>query len=362
MKITRILSALLVLALLVAYPGAAFARSDVELFSIRWWMDAMELWAETRNFGADWTYIDGVEDGTPIYNLCLVERDKLKVIQHYVVFGLEDTEEGYDSISTLSTYDDDLANDLRFYNQLSFLLKYLVFSAFITTDLQYEDFRVAIDNAQDCILDILNGDVDREYEFNDFGIDLTVFWVDNNEGDPGIVLSMIYNTDSTSATTPANEYISPRATPRPVYNGQIIVSPGYMCVCPFTVKAPKNDNCYVFLRYICTPPHTVVDREQTSTAKAKGRTDGDIAMFVEAGKSAEIDVPIGVYKLYYATGTDFYDTDMLFGDDTRCYSSGDLFNFYADDEYYQGHTVTLYAVTNGNLDTEPIPEDQFPKR
>lgn len=352
MKITRILSVLLVLALLAVCPGSAFAGSDSKPFSIRWWMDAMETWADSCNFGADWTYIDGVEDGAPIYNLCLVERDKLKVIQHYVIFGPDETEEGYDSIGTLSEYDDNLANDLRFYNQLSFLLKYMVFSATNTTEYQYEDLRVAIDEAQDCILGILNGDSNREYEFNDLGIDLIVFRAADNEGNQGIVLSMTYNTN----------FVSPQPTPRPVYNGQILVSPGYMCVCPFTVEAPRDNNCYVFLEYQYPPLHSVVDREQTGTAKSKGRTDGDIAMYVEAGETAEIDVPIGVYKLYYATGTDFYDTDILFGDDTRCYSSDDLFNFYADDEYYQGHIVTLYTVANGNLDTEPISEDQFPKR
>lgn len=359
MKFTRILSVLLVLALLAVCPGPAFAGSDSKPFSIRWWMDAMEIWADSCNFGADWTYIDGVEDGAPIYSLCLVERDKLKVIQHYVVFGPDETEEGYASIGTLSEYDDDLANDLRFYNQLSFLLKYLVFSAFITTEHQYEDFRVAIDEAMDCILGILSGDSDREYEFNDLGIDLTVFRAADNEGNQGIVLSMIYNTDNASPSTFTNDHVSPQATPQTVFSGKIIVSPGYDCVCPFTVEAPINSNCYVYLKYICTPPHSVVDRRQTNTYAG---IDGDIAVYVGAGRTAEIDVPIGVYKLYYATGTDFYNTDILFGDDTRCYSSDDLFNFYADDEYYQGHIVTLYTVANGNLDTEPISEDQFPKR
>lgn len=359
MKITRILSVLLVLALLVACPGTAFAWSDAEPFSIPWWMDVMEIWAETSNFGADWSYVGRTEDGAPVYNLYLMDRDKFKVIQHNVVFGVYDTEEGYSSIGTLSTYDDDLANDLRFYDQLSFLLKYLVYSAFITTERQYEDFKVAIDEATDCIWGILGGDSNREYEFNDFGIDLTVFRADDNEGNQGIVLSMIYSTDNASSATFTNDYILPQATPQSVFNGKIIVSPGYDCVCPFTVEAPSNNNCYVYLQYQYAPYQSTEARRQTNTYSG---LDGDIAVYVEAGRTVKIDVPIGVYKLFYATGTDFYDTDILFGDDTRCYSSDDLFSFYADDEYYRGHIVTLYAVSNGNLDTDPIPEDQFPKR
>lgn len=359
MKFTRIMSVLLVLALLAVCPGSAFAGSDSELFSIRWWMDAMETWADSCNFGADWSYIGGVEDGSPIYNLCLVERDKLKVIQHSVVFGLYETEEGYGSIGTLSKYDDDLANDLRFYNQLSFLLKYMVFSATNTTEYQYEDLRVAIDEAQDCILGILNGDSNREYQFNDFGIDLEIFSIDDSEGNRGIVLSMTYNTDSASPSTFTNDHVSPQVTPQTVFSGQIIVSPGYNCVCPFTVEAPRDSNCYVYLQYQYAPYQSVEPRKQTGTYTG---LDGDIAVYVAAGKTAEIDVPIGVYKLFYATGTDFYDTDILFGEDTRCYSSDDLFSFYADNEYYRGHIVTLYTVANGNLDTEPISENQFPKR
>lgn len=359
MKATRIMSVLMAIVLLAVCPGAAFARSDAEVFSVDWWMEAMEIWADSCDFGAEWEYVDRSEPGVTLCNLYLAQKDKYKVIRHNVLFGIADLEDGYDSLDIVSEYDDSLANDLRFYNQLSFLLEYVLYSTTYATEGQYEDCADAVNDAMNCIIDILGGNTDQHFEFTNNGIDLVVF---NYEIDPGrdsIAISMIYNTGVASTAAFNDDYVLPQTTPQTVFNGKIIVNPGYDCVCPFTVEAPENTNCYVYLRYICTPPHSVVDRRQSNMYAG---LDGDIAVYVGAGRTVEIDVPIGVYKLYYATGTDFYGTDTLFGDDTRCYSSDDLFNFYADDEYYQGHIVTLYTVANGNLDTDPIPEDQFPKR
>ena len=75
-----------------------------------------------------------------------------------------------------------------------------------------------------------------------------------------------------------------------------------------------------------------------------------------------MDVPIGVYKLYYATGKTFFNTSILFGDTTRYYESDELLTFNASGDYYNGHTITLYEVVNGNLDTDEISEKTFPTR
>ena len=89
--------------------------------------------------------------------------------------------------------------------------------------------------------------------------------------------------------------------------------------------------------------------------------EADIAFYVEAGSEAEIDVPIGVYEFYYSSGGTFYGTEHLFGENSTCFNGGNL-NFYADSQYYNGHTITLYAVVNGNFDTDEIDESAFPTR
>lgn len=90
--------------------------------------------------------------------------------------------------------------------------------------------------------------------------------------------------------------------------------------------------------------------------------EADVAFYLKAGKQVSFNVPIGVYKLYYATGKDFYGTELLFGDNTQYFSSDELLTFYSDSEYYRGHTITLKSTLNGNFETVPISEDQFPKR
>ena len=95
---------------------------------------------------------------------------------------------------------------------------------------------------------------------------------------------------------------------------------------------------------------------------ASAPLENDVAFIVKAGQSYELDVPIGVYKLYYATGKTFFNTAILFGDTTRYYESDELLTFNASGDYYNGHTITLYEVVNGNLDTDEISEKTFPTR
>jgi hypothetical protein len=66
--------------------------------------------------------------------------------------------------------------------------------------------------------------------------------------------------------------------------------------------------------------------------------------------------------MYYATGKLFYGPQDLFGKNTRYYRAESVFDFYATSKSYMGHTVTLYAVSGGNLETDPIPEDMFPTK
>lgn len=96
--------------------------------------------------------------------------------------------------------------------------------------------------------------------------------------------------------------------------------------------------------------------------RSESESESDIAFLVMAGQSYSLEVPIGVYKLYYATGDTFFNTSILFGDDTRYYEADELLTFNASGNYYNGHTITLYSVYNGNLDTDEIPEQSFPKR
>ena len=189
-----------------------------------------------------------------------------------------------------------------------------------------------------------------------------------------IVLFKNIQTSSTKTTSSNSEYHSPTititntpspeptSTPKPVnvHNGQIIRKPDYEGVANFTIKASSTSSHYIYLQYKGAPAKSTISRTLNSSAASP--YEDDLAFYVEAGKEATVKVPIGLYKLYYASGNTYFGEKLLFGNRTNFYSSDDLMDFYADENYIYGHTVTLTAVVNGNLDTDPIPESQFPGR
>ena len=158
--------------------------------------------------------------------------------------------------------------------------------------------------------------------------------------------------------------VKPKATaaplkPYPVYSGKIVIQPSYNCVCPLTIRAPDDTNYYIYLEYIGKPSQTAENRMK---AKKTTGSEQDMAFYVGAGMSSTVYVPIGNYNMYYATGKLFYGPKDLFGKNTRYYRAESVFDFYATFKSYMGHTVTLYAVSGGNLETETIPEHMFPTK
>lgn len=165
--------------------------------------------------------------------------------------------------------------------------------------------------------------------------------------------------------TPAPEKSTP--TPMPTVsanNGKMFIRPDYEGVCTLKVIAGSESNYYVYLKYIGAPGSSYDSRKLKTGVSAP--YESDVAFYVKAGMTVSVKVPIGRYTLYYATGTDFYGTTLLFGDSTGCFTSDSPFTFYTsvDGEwiYSHGHEVTLYKVTDGNLSTDPIPESAFPTR
>lgn len=129
------------------------------------------------------------------------------------------------------------------------------------------------------------------------------------------------------------------------YNGKLLLGPLNEGVAPFSVSAPLSSDCYVRLH-------------------SYARSDNDVAFYVQAGHEAEVLVPLGTYYLYYSTGSTWYgkdaDNNMVFGSDTRWYKADDMFVFYADAYTYYGHSVSLYSVLNGNLETDPVAASTLP--
>lgn len=142
---------------------------------------------------------------------------------------------------------------------------------------------------------------------------------------------------------------SARGTPTPTSkqyafprNGSTMNLTSKTRLAPFKVTVPDDGHYY----YIA-----LVDVETGSKA---------IIVYVHSGKTVEVDVPLGRYKCYYACGSTWYGVRELFGDEGSYATFGDIFAFHVSGNYYNGHALTLYPVTNGNLDEKRIDYDDFP--
>jgi ribosomal protein L40E len=129
--------------------------------------------------------------------------------------------------------------------------------------------------------------------------------------------------------------------PVSVRNGQMIVSPKYTGYPEVTINAPTDADCFVYFENI-------------------NNSANDFAFYVTAGSSATVNAPAGTYNFFYATGDTWYGKELKFGKDTNFYKSPDQMILTEDSTGYDILELTLYVVPNGNMDTDPIGENEFP--
>jgi hypothetical protein len=84
-----------------------------------------------------------------------------------------------------------------------------------------------------------------------------------------------------------------------------------------------------------------------------------MTIFVRGGSTVKVDVPLGNYRVKYASGDKWYGDVFLFGPDTRYSKADDAFLFHRQGNDVSGYTITLYQVAYGNLHTEEIGAEEF---
>lgn len=131
--------------------------------------------------------------------------------------------------------------------------------------------------------------------------------------------------------------------PKNIYNGQMVTWPSGDQVAPLTVSTSGDTNYYIVLKPI----------------DGEARSNGGMS-FLVTGTSAEVDVPLGTYAIYYACGADWYGKTHKFGEQTEYFKCNETFEFTSDGEMVYGWTLTLYKVSNGNMTTDEVPESSFP--
>lgn len=84
-----------------------------------------------------------------------------------------------------------------------------------------------------------------------------------------------------------------------------------------------------------------------------------LTVFIRSGTTTKIDVPLGSYKIRYASGETWYGDEQLFGPRTICSKADKNFKFEVVGNQVNGFAITLYKVSNGNLHTSPIKRSEF---
>lgn len=171
---------------------------------------------------------------------------------------------------------------------------------------------------------------------------------------------------------------TPTPTPKPSYspflltNGMELISPDYERLCPLTVTADADHDCYIYLEYCREPQSSYVSRSYVAPDIDKNDSDflrkfltrqDDLSFCIRAGRSVDLLVPIGIYKMYIASaskGSAFYGSEYLFGDLTSCTVAAEELEFYADSTSYIGHTIILEHSYDGNLEERGVKMSDFP--
>ena len=115
---------------------------------------------------------------------------------------------------------------------------------------------------------------------------------------------------------------------------------------PLTFNLPKNNSVY-FIKITNVAPMNSLDKLPYS-------------FIAKSDKSpVHINIACGTYEISYATGSTWYGFDGLFGPDGEYCKLNGTFEFSQEGEHVHGHEITLYKVSNGNLDAEDIPYEDF---
>ena len=84
-----------------------------------------------------------------------------------------------------------------------------------------------------------------------------------------------------------------------------------------------------------------------------------VSVFVRAGSTVTIDVPLGNYALKYAMGDKWYGETHYFGPSTSYGKADTTLSFGVEVNRYTGHSIRLQKSVDGNLRTSSLPPEEF---
>ena len=84
-----------------------------------------------------------------------------------------------------------------------------------------------------------------------------------------------------------------------------------------------------------------------------------ISIFVRAGETVDVNVPLGSFRAKIASGQTWYGDEVRFGPTTSYGEFSSTFNFRIEGGQLAGNEITLSHVTNGNLRENAIDASDF---
>lgn len=84
-----------------------------------------------------------------------------------------------------------------------------------------------------------------------------------------------------------------------------------------------------------------------------------LTAFLRAGETADLNVPLGNYRLLYASGETWYGTEHLFGPVTDYGAADETLLFNVEGNTIHGHNIELYERIGGNLKSKKITAADF---
>lgn len=134
--------------------------------------------------------------------------------------------------------------------------------------------------------------------------------------------------------------------------------PEEFCVAPFTVNTANSSGYY----FVVKPIEIFHDGSHEGKVNALHCYAYDLRFYAGSNSTVHFEVPLGKYEVFFATGEYWYGEEYLFGPDTVYQKCDEIFEFSIDFENgFTGWTIDLYSTYNGNLDTDIVSADEFPK-
>jgi hypothetical protein len=128
------------------------------------------------------------------------------------------------------------------------------------------------------------------------------------------------------------------------------------------LELPPNGETHYYQQAEAIAPFGISTAPNTNYfIKLVEKTTGNVALtiFVRGGQSVNIKVPLGSYEFRYASGTNWYGEEQLFGSRTVYTKANTIFDFYRNGPQIMGHTVKLIKQVDGNLQTREINKTDF---